>query len=612
MRSWGVACLIMLGLMGYCILYNNFLLFVVTLAGFPILYMIQHKNLKEISFDKRFKIKISNVNYRKSDYINKAILKISWIKQLQKYFIKSYSEDLASSAVAKSPFDVGLKSIKITLLVTVLCLSGSLAMFAYSANYAVFLILVIPFLVFFTSKLELKNIITDRRRGVENELLFFTVFCDIMDNVQTGIYRVFTILAEDKSEIFSFMKKEALVLDREVNVFGKSSTDALIELTKSHPSRLFVDFVQGYLTSQSFGGRDTGDYLADKTRDLQVLAKQKMTSYIETADKISEIVVFGLVMYPMFIVIGGSVMPADTIFFMIVLGLAVIPFSIILVIKKIETIQPFPNNSVNFRKEPIYIGVLVSLVSFLLSLQYWEIITWSMIAWSAANYILVRKNFTINANLDASIPRFIRDMNQIMLSVPSFFQAFKKIQETASYTAEFDYVLHTIRSKVELGDHIHVVMTGLKLSSWLSRVTINLLSFTSKSGTITPTVMEKLRKFSTNYLELKKEMAEKTTNGLIVGYMGSIVTVMIILIMPSIDIESFTQNISESNFDKDIFIDDTIVELNIVLLAITTFFSMTLISKIKYLTINYSLHSAIILLIITGMLYYDRYVGVAL
>ncbi len=616
MKTWAIISIVgMLCCMAYFLFENNVFYFSISLAIFPVVMILNHyreNGFPEFHIKEKKLLKIKNVVESRSDVVDKSILRIPVFQKMQQYFVKAYSDDLAAAGTARSPADVGLQSIKFTLLASVFCVIIVSMLYAYSGNLAIMLIFFIPFLLFFASRFNLKSTISERKKGVEKELLFFVVFCDIMDNAQSEIYRVFEIISDDKTHLFLWMKKEALILDRDIHIFGNSPIDSMMELIRNHPSKMFVDFIQGYLTSQSFGGKDTGDYLAEKTRELQIISKQKMNSYIEISDKISEMVVFGFVMYPMLIVISSSMIQGDSLFWMIVSGLIIIPVIIFLLIRKIDSIQPFPNDHVSFRKEPIIIAVISAAVCIVFGLEYWEMVIIPMITWSVSNFVCVRKNFTINANLDVSIPRFVRDMNQIMLANPSFFQSFQLIQKKASYTPEFNLILRKIKSQIDFGDSIHEVMLNMQISSWLTKIIINLLSYTSRSGVVTPTVMEKLALFSSNYLESKKEMSDKTSTGLMIGYIGPILVVIMILILPSVSIEEFTENIDTSDFVSDIEIDDSLTIMTSILTVIVSFFAMLLISKIKYSTINHSLHSGVILVIVAILLYYDKFVGISL
>jgi len=52
-----------------------------------------------------------------------------------------------------------------------------------------------------------------------------------------------------------------------------------------------------------------------------------------------------------------------------------------------------------------------------------------------------------------------------------------------------------------------------------------------------------------------------------------------------------------------------LAELNLVLVVVGAFCSMVLVSQIRYATVLHSLHTGVLLAVITGMLYYDRLAG---
>ncbi|NRA05673.1 MAG: hypothetical protein HRU07_05870 [Nitrosopumilus sp.] len=455
----------------------------------------------------------------------------------------------------------------------------------------------------------MKATIDGRKKGVETELLFFAIFCDIMDNAQSRIYKVFSVILNDTSNLFPHIKKEALLLNRNVMIFGESQFDALRDLAKTHPSEAFAEFIRGYLTSQSQGGRDTGDYLAEKTRELQVSSRQKMTAYIGTSDSITQMVSFGLMFFPMGIVMGSMMISGSVLFLLTIFGIIFIPPIMIVMIMKINSIQPFMTNALKFRKEPVIISGIVFVIAIILGLGYWEITGLPLFVWSLSNYLLVRHNFRVNSKVDKAVPQFIRDMNQSMISTPSFFKSFQQIEKRNSYTPDFNKILREIKMQTVLGDQLYDVMQNIKLNSWLAKLVINLLSFTAKSGVITPNIMNKLALFSSYYLESKKEMLDKTSTAVMMGYMGPIIVVTMVLIMPSVDVTSIVENVDDIS---EIELDDSLRSLNSALVVIVSFFSLMVVSKIRYLTIYHSLHTAIIVAIVCLMFYYDKFVGINL
>ncbi len=226
-----------------------------------------------------------------------------------------------------------------------------------------------------------------------------------------------------------------------------------------------------------------------------------------------------------------------------------------------------------------------------------------------SNYMIVRNRLVQNTNIDKSIPQFVRDINQSMLGGSSFFKSFNVIQEKKSYTNEFNVILDTIRKDVQFGEQLYNSMLKIYTTSHLSKLIIKIISYTAKSGEITPAIMEKLAIFSNNYIESKSEIANKTSISVILCYMGSLIVVVLVLIIPSVNMGDFTEIIDEIN---DVNLDETLTSMNLMLVIVTSFMSMILVSKIRYGTIQHSLNNGVVLIMILIILYYDKIVGLSI
>ena len=593
----------------YSYFVNNIILFFSSLIFFPALIVAKyfHENgLPQFHLENKFSFKVNTISKTKSDIINEILMSFSLFKKFNNFFGKEYSKDLESSGVSKSITDVSMKNLKMVLVTLLISIIFSLVLFFTNGSVISFAFLFLPLIVLTLNRFELKTIATQRKKGVEKELWFFSIFCDIMDNTQSKIYNVFEKLVEDDSNLFPFMKKEGMILHRDVIGFGDSAFNALKNLATIHPSKLFSEFIDGYLTSQSEGGKDTGDYIAEKTREYQVLLKQKMDSYIETSDSISQMVSFVLIMYPMFVILSSTMTSGDNLVLMIILGLIFIPLLIFILIKKMESLSPYSNDYVPFMKIPIIITIPVFLTCVLLELTYWEMVIFPLIAWSITNYLMIKKTLITNSNVDKSIPRFVRDINRSMLGGSSFFQSFKTVQENTSYTNEMNQILASIRKDVLLGEQIDNAMLKIETSSSLSKLIIKIISFTGKSGEITPSIMEKLALFSNNYNESKTEISNKTYIAVILSYFGSLMVVFMVLVIPSVNIGDVTMAIDQVS---NVTFDETLTNMNYILMIVISFLSMVLVSKIKYGTVKHSLNNAIVLILILIVLYYDKMIG---
>jgi len=140
-----------------------------------------------------------------------------------------------------------------------------------------------------------------------------------------------------------------------------------------------------------------------------------MSSYVETSDSITQMVSFGLIMYPIMIVLSSTMTSGESILWLIIFGFFLIPIVIFILIKKIESISPFPPDHIPLYKIPIILSAISFLVCIIVPLEYWECIIFPLIVWSIVNHIRIHKKLSINSNIDQSIPRFVRDVNQSML-----------------------------------------------------------------------------------------------------------------------------------------------------------------------------------------------------
>lgn len=244
----------------YSLYYNDAILFFSSLFLFPLIISIRwyHVNGLPKFRAKKISLQVKTIKKQKSDVINEILLGMSLFRRFNDYFKEKYSKDIEPSGVAKSISDVSLKNLKIILVSIAFSIVACIVLFLVTNSVISFLLLFLPLIIFTINRYELRSPTVQRKNGVEKELLFFCMFCDIMDNTQLSIYHIFEIVIHDDSGLFPWIRKEGIILQRDVVAFGDSSLHALKNLSKIHPSKLFSEFIAGYLTSQSAGGRDTG------------------------------------------------------------------------------------------------------------------------------------------------------------------------------------------------------------------------------------------------------------------------------------------------------------------------------------------------------------------
>jgi len=596
-------------LLGYSLYDNEVVLFFSLLLLFPCIIIVKsfHTNgLPKIRVKNKLLLQVKTVRKTRKDVINEILLGVSIFKKFNDYFGVRYSKDIEPSGISKTISAVSIKNLRIVLFSLLFSIIFSIVLYFVTSTIVSFLFLLLPVGIYMLNRFELRTPTTQRKNGVEKELLFFCIFCDIMDSTQSKLYNTFRIIAHDDSGLFPWIKKEGIILQRDVTDIGNSPLIALKKLASIHPSKLFTEFIQGYLTSQSAGGRDTGNYLAEKTREYHILLQQKMSSYVETSDSITQMVSFGLIMYPIMIVLSSTMTSGESILWLIIFGFFLIPIVIFILIKKIESISPFPPDHIPLYKIPLILSSISFFVCIIIPLEYWECVIFPLIVWSIVNHIMIRKQLVINHNIDQSIPRFVRDVNQSMLGGSSFLKSFNVTQEEKSYTISFNQILEKIKKDMTVGKKLDDIMLHIHTTSHLSKLIIRIISYAGYSGEITAHTMEKLAIFSNNYLESKAEINNKTTISIMLSYFGSMIVVVLVIMIPAYSMDNFTAPIEGIN---NVSLDDTLTSLNLMLVVMTSFLSMILVSKIRYGTIKHSIHNGIVLGMILLILYYDRIVG---
>ena len=599
----------------------------------------------------------------------------------RRYFVRKYSDDVKRAGIPASPRKEAARAIAFATFAIIPAVLTTVVAYILTQFPLALAFLCVPFVVFFAKMFGLGEAVRRRAAGVESELFFFAIYCDIMEKTGRGMLGALDALRENMGSdadvvytkqkakknqkgamksgnndnsggarsLFPAIGRESLVINREIRVFGKSFEQLLFDLGRIHPSVLFRDFLRGYAVSQSAGGTGAAQYLHEKIREYHVTAKQKMQSYASATEMLATVGSFGLVMFPIFVSVGGIMIDEYTLLYLCVFGIVIIPAVIIFLVKKAGSMSPVPSPKIKLRKRALAVCVVVCIVvmfgvmpalhhmmlpviptgnhtdgrgavaDILPILPYaaslWEIIAIPLAVWCLVNYAVTRHDLGGASNLERSAPDFIRDINQKTASNPSFFAAFVFAADAAPYTEEFNRILRDVKSRVSLGVEISSALHDINTASWLVNGTMRLLGYAARSGSITPAILERLGLFASHYLETRSELAAKTVTPLMTGYMGSIIVVMMILMIPVSSFSDFAAFDALGNSGVTVkdpnagFISELVLELNMVLVVVGAFCSMLLVSQIRYATVLHTLHTGVLLSVIVGMLYYDRYGG---
>ena len=553
-----------------------------------------------------------------------AMLRFGAIRRMHRYLEGRYSRDVPAAGIAASPRQKATESVGATLLGAVPAACISAVLYAATGMPYALLFLAAPPALFFMGALGLRDMARKRAAGADSELFFFAIYCDIMEKTGRGLHGAFEALGGGGGgSMFPAMYRESLIIRREMRVFSKSFADVLHSLGTAHPSDAFQDFLRGYAVSQTTGDVGTSAYLHERLREYHTAARQRMDAYASTAEMLATIGSFGLAMFPIFVVVGGIMMDQYTLLFLCGFGILAVPAITTVLVARAAAASPVPAGKIPVRRVPVIAAGAAGVACLLLGVQsWWEIAAAPLAAWCIANHCMSRGRLAGMSNLERSVPAFVRDINQKMRSNPSFFAAFTSAEGMAPYTIQFNDVLRKVKSRVLLGVEISRALQEVRTGSWLADCVMTLMAQAARSGSVTPAVLDRLALFASHHVETKKEMSAKTATPLMTGYMGAVIVVMMIIMIPVMSFDQFAAldvlagtvtgaaaapDASYLGYDAG----GLLAELNLVLVVVGAFCSMMLVSQIRYATILHSLHTGVLLVVITGMLYYDRLAGAA-
>ena len=552
-----------------------------------------------------------------------AMLRFGVIRRMHRYLTGRYARGIPAAGIAASPRQKAAESVGATLLGVIPAVCISAVLYAATGMPYAFLFMAAPPALFFMKGMGFRDIARKRAAGADAELFFFAIYCDIMEKTGRGLHGAFEALGGGNggsSSMFPAMYRESLIIRREMRVFSRSFADVLHDLGTAHPSAAFRDFLRGYAVSQTTGGVGTSAYLHERLREYHTAARQRMDAYASMAEMLATIGSFGLAMFPIFVVVGGIMMDQYTLLFLCGFGILAVPAITTALVARATAASPVPAGRIPVRRMPVAAAGAAGAACFLLGVQsWWEIAAFPLAVWCVSNHCMSRGRLASMSSLERSVPSFVRDINQKMRSNPSFFAAFTSAERMAPYTIQFNDILRGVRSRILLGVEISRALQEVRTGSWLADCVMVLMAQAARSGSVTPAVLDRLALFASHHIETKKEMSAKTATPLMTGYMGSVIVVMMIIMIPVMSFDQFAAldvlaGSAAPDPDAPYLGYDAgglLAELNLVLVVVGAFCSMVLVSQIRYATILHSLHTGVLLAVIAGMLYYDRLAGAA-
>ncbi|QQG49010.1 MAG: type II secretion system F family protein [archaeon] len=428
-------------------------------------------------------------------------------KLLVKAGREGYPASMAARAVSRSALSA--------LVVVPAGIAGSLLIWVPIA-----LCCLAPIVIFFVPEALLRDAAAQRRERVEAELPFFSILANVLGTAGVPLYSVFETLA--KSDIFEAMRKEALVIRREVEVFGNNPTFAFEVVAAYHPSRKFGYYLLGYSSKVRSGG-DAPAYLSGESGSLLRELEERWVRYSARVGVVGSLMVtiFGVI--PLMLLVVGFFSPASSISVLTVFAFVGVPFLATALVFMTGRMQPV--GDVPLEGRPMEATVLF----FSAAAGGWYLhLGWLALAVALSVSfgfygLSVRKQLARMKQVDSSLPMLLKDLMDYKRQEYDLGRSLAVISSEGSYGRALDSVVRSVAAQLRAGVPLSeaVVDPGTRLS----RVVFSVLAKMGYSGGGTVDTLFQLTQYATKVTEMKRSAEAEMKPYLLLSYLTPLLLV---------------------------------------------------------------------------------------
>lgn len=365
---------------------------------------------------------------------------------------------------------------------------------------------VIPPFLFFYPKMVLKNHSKSRKNQVEEELSFFGIYAAILHSVNPNLYSCFLSVIGKK--VFSGIEKEALLLKRNVELFGLSPLEAIEDLGRNHKSQTFKNFLLGYSSIARSGG-DLSKYLETVSDEQFQQLKIKYITYSKNVGYIVESLIILLVVVPILFVVSSFILPTDSISKIMIASAIAVPIMTVFFAIILQNIQPKMFNMIGLSNVKVLLMLPVGVLAFS-AMAYVGSETWLSLAVGAIIPSIIVDLYTKKhryqiERIERILPQFLRDITEYRKIGISEMAAITKIVEENTYNKTFDRLVRTLSVFFKQGNTFSEILSIIRIRSWFARTTFFILAEISESGGGHPAILESVTTFVNNTRNALKE-----------------------------------------------------------------------------------------------------------
>ncbi len=430
-----------------------------------------------------------------------------------------------ASADLKSPLQIGISFTAYFLISLLIVIPLSVALALALISPIPFVLLLVPIVFLFYPDQAYKSKAREMRDNLQDELPFFVVLITIISAGGSNIYEAMKKVVE--FPLFKAIRKEALLILRDIDFFGKSPLDSLEHRARITLNRDYSWFLAGY-TSIIRSGGEIEAYLFQKAREFLNWLQFRWRVYSERTAFLGELIVILFLIFPMFLIALAFFTNGAVIVFLLV-----IPILFGTILYAITTAnRPRYMDDIRLSIVQILIAFLASFVVggiaevFIGKIFY--TLGLSLFTFSLLFTIFSYKQVKEISDVEASLPQFLRDVTEFRKIGYDMVRAIRTLAEEKRYRAEFNRVLEELVRQNNMG--IPLTRAKITTRSWLGKFALSTVQILIESGAVRPDLLEYLTEFTQNFIESKREAFSRMRAYQVLGVLTPILLIATILI----------------------------------------------------------------------------------
>ena len=436
------------------------------------------------------------------------------LKKLAEFRAKRFSLLLSQAGVIGNPYTMAARSIT-NAIITAAALVPAAASLSLLVWRPLALLVAIPALVYVYPEVRLRNKRGERQEGVERELPFFSILVNVLGSAGVPLYTIFKDVAETR--IFRAIRGEALLVKRDVEVFGMDPNESFERLASYHPSKKFSTLLYGYTAKVRSGG-DIPSYLTSESGSLLRGLEESWTMYAGRAGIIGSLMVTVFGVLPLLLLVLGIFSPATAVVGLTAFAIIGVPIFTILLVFMAGRMQPVGEEPLTGAPVRSLLLSLPGLALGLLTGELWLGAASMLFLFFTVYGYSVMEQRREAKEIDEALPEFMKDVMEFKRQEYDLNRAVLAIAAHDRYTPSFDRLLSRVAAQLKTGTPLDEVSVDPRTR--LGRMTFFILGQMSRSGGGTIDTVYQLTAYTTKVVEMKRNTQAEMRPYMMLSYIA--------------------------------------------------------------------------------------------